>query len=207
MTQEGVFPPAEDDGFEPFRQIAARMGCNEYFVNDAFRGLEVPEWLTPKHLRTVQENTSGLNDTARHARNLLDAMWRLSADERDMLRNAGAVTPQQIEHLHWAIESDEKYLRDWLKMHARPGGKNIAAYAVSEGMRRLFRRMRKSITYGLSPSGDPSTDFCREVRFAIGAFGIVTGWRGPANAAYQKQLQIQGRMVRCALRKIPKMGG
>lgn len=196
-----VFPGAEDDGCQPFRDIARWLDCNEDQALDAFRGLAVPEWEAPEHLKAVKDTTHDLNKAAQLSRNLLQAIRRMHFSQIDSLRHAGAATPEQIEHLHAVLSGHARNLSGWLRSRDRTGGRNPAAYKVAEGMRRLFRRLRKKITYGQSASGDPSTEFARAVEFALGAFGINAGWQGPARAAFKRQGEIASRMNRCALRK------
>lgn len=189
----GIFPEAEDDGCEPFGSLAQHLGCHECDVHAAFRGVEVPEWNIPAHLSEVKATTHALNTAARHAKNLYQALGSLDESERADLLVAGCVTIHQVEHLLFVLTGNANGLQDWLKGRNRQGGRNPAAYAVGEGVRRLFRRSRRNITYGLSASGEPSTDFCRAVEFGLGAFGIKADWRGPARAAHDRQLGISNR--------------
>lgn len=201
MTGESIFPEAEDDGCEPFRQIAKRLGCDEYLVSDAFDGLGSPAWEVPTHLAKVKKTTHALNEAARQAGNLLRAMRNLSQETRDSLIVAGAPTLHQIEFLRDTLSSDELNLKAWAERRNRSGGRNPAAYIVSEGMRRVFRRLRKTITFGNHPDGGPSTEFGREVQFALGAFGVKADWRRPTEDAYDKQGRIRTRMVACQMAK------
>lgn len=195
---EAIFPAAEDDGCGAFRAIAHRVGCDEYAVSDAFRGLRGPEWEVPQHLDAVKRTAHAMNEAARHAKNLHAALGRLSEDQRRSLTLAGAVTMPQIEHLLAVLAGDASGLQDWLRNRNRRGGRNPAAYIVSEGMRRLYRRLRKRITFGQDTGGGPSTDFGRDVEFALGAFGVSADWRGPAREAFAKQLRREERLARCA---------
>lgn len=198
MTGAEIFPAAEGDGCEPFRDIALYVGCHENDVHDAFSGLDVPEWLASEHHEAVKERAKSFNRAARSASSLLTALRSLSNHDLQMLEQSGAVTLYQLEHLHWALEKDNKDLKDWLAERGRPGGKNIAAYEIAEGIRRLFRRRRLNVAFGQSPnSGDPSTKFGQTVERAIAAFGLVADWRGPAKAAKEKQSRIEGRLFNC----------
>lgn len=202
MTTLGeIFPPAEDDGCEPYRQIAKQLGCNEFQVSDAFAGLGVPEWTTPQHLSLLKVSATVLNDAARHAENLNRALCKLSETDLDDLIIAGCVTRFQIEHLRKTLHDDATRILRWADEYNRAGGRNPAAYIVAEGMRRLFRRLRKKITYGLGNDGAPSTEFGRAVKLAIGEFGIRADWRGPASKAFDKHASIQRRLMRCVLHK------
>jgi hypothetical protein len=201
VTGSTIFPTAIDDGCEPFRQIASRFGCDEYLVHDAFRGLGVPEWEIPTHLDTVKKTTHALNEAARHANNLLRAMLKLSQEERDSLIVAGAPTFHQIEFLRDTLSSDALGLKSWSSRRHRGGGRNPAAYIIAEGMRRVFRRLRKNITYGNQHDGGPSTEFGREVKFALGAFGVLSDWRRPTEEASNKHGKIRARMIECQMAK------
>ena len=120
-----------------------------------------------------------------------------------MLVTAGCVTIHQLEHLRHVLADDAAYLTRFQREpgNARPGGRNPAAYMIAEGMRRLFRRLRKRITYGTNDCGSPTTDFCRGVEHAIGAFGARADWRGPAREAWEKQLRIENRYRACAMNR------
>lgn len=196
MTDE-IFPAAEDDGCEPYRKIGRTLACDENLVVDCFSGLGIPEWESPAHLDAVKRVTHSLNNAARHADNLLHAMHRLSQQEIQSLVVSGAVTFQQIEFLRDVLTGDATELKSWSSSRQRGGGRNPAAYIAAEGMRRLFRRLRRPITFGIHPEGGPSTDFGRAVEYAIGAFGIRADWRRPAEKAFEKQNGIKARLARC----------
>lgn len=204
-----IFPEAEDDGHGgglAFVKIARFIDCDEDKVWNAFRGVDTPEWSVPSHLDAVKATTHKLNKAARNASNLARALRELNESERRDLILAGAVTLQQIQHLASVLDGDAKSLDKWLRGRPRTGGKNPAAYAVSEGMRRLFRRLRKPITLGVSEAGSPSTEFGRAVEFALGEFGLVADWRRPTEAARDKLEKIRGRMGRCAIAKARQNG-
>jgi hypothetical protein len=201
MTASEIFPAAKDDGCEPFRKIGARLGCDEYLVLDAFRGLGIPEWEISTHLDDVKASTQVLNEAARYADNLLGAMRRLSEDDRRDLIVAGAPTFHQIEFLRDTLQGDASDLKSWASRRNRTGGRNPAAYIVAEGMRKVFRRLRKPITFGNHYEGGPSTEFGKEVEFALGAFGIRADWRRPTQEATEKQGKIAARMFECSRKK------
>lgn len=193
------FPPAIDDGCEPYRRIAKRWDVDEEIVSGVFRGLGLPEWAAREHLGFIKEHASELNRAARSIEKLVGLLNSFPQSERDLLVQSGCVTIYQLEHLHFKLTEDSSYFGGFLQKseNSRRGGRNPATYIVAEGMRRLFRRLRKPITFGVTDSTLPSTDFCRAVEHAIGAFHIVADWRGPANEALDKQLQIQNRFHRC----------
>lgn len=195
---EPIFPAEECDGGDPYREIARHVGCKEDDVWRAFQGLSVPEWEIPQHLDAVKSRTFALNAAARKAKDLQSAMDRLSNDELADLQVAGAVTIWQVEHLHMVLAGHATSLRDWHNNRNRRGGRNPGAYMAAEGIRRLYRRLRKKITFGQHPEGGPSTDFGRAVEFAIGEFGIRADWRNPAQESFGKQSRIQARLARCA---------
>lgn len=198
----GPFPEATDDGMMPYREIAARWGTDENTVADAFRSA-VPVWALPEHLDTVKHCAGELNRAARASEKLIGILRDLPKSEREMLVAAGCVTIQQLEHLRHVLADDALYLIRFQSDpgNARPGGRNPAAYFIAEGVRRLFRRLRKRITWGTNDCRAPSTDFCRGVEHAIGAFGVRADWRGPAREAWEKQMRIQGRLDTCAMNR------
>ena len=200
-TRAGPFPEAVDDGMQSIREIAARWDTDENTVSDAFR--TVPEWALPEHLDAVKHYAGELNRAARASERLIGILCGLPESEREMLVAAGCVTIEQLEHLRHVLADDAAYLIRFQGEpgNARPGGRNPAAYIIAEGMRRLFRRMRKRITYGTNDCGSPTTDFCRGVEHAIGAFGVRVDWRGPAHEAWEKQTRIQGRLATCAMKR------
>lgn len=204
-----IFQEAPDDGCEPHRRIADHVGCDEICVLVAFRGLDVPEWSTPEHLRQVGKKFEELSEAALCAERLAASFKRLNPSERLELQSAGTVTLEQIEHLAAVLRGDALDLNDWLKQRGKKTSKNVAAHTVAEGMRRLFRRLRRPIKYGVNAEhGGPSTEFCRSVQAAIEAFGIpgsersnlgVANWRGPSRTACDKQKSIQARLIRCSV--------
>lgn len=199
----GPFPEASDDGMQPFRAIAQRWGTDENTASDAFRGVEVPEWASPEHLDTVKGCAGDLNRAARVTEKLIEIIRGLPESERDMLITDGCVTIEQLQHLCNVLADDASYLTRFYKApaNARHGGRNPAAYAIAEGMRRLFRWLRKPITFGCSDFGLPTTDYCKGVEHALGAFGVRANWRGPARESWEKQLQIKNRHLACAIYK------
>jgi hypothetical protein len=203
MIQQ-VFPPAPDDGCEPFRQIADHQNCTEHAVLAAFNGLLAPEWVTPGHLRTVKKTAHYWNEASRHARNLHGALMRLHEDDRGQLQAAGAATVEQISHLQAVLSRDAQSLEEWMWGVRRSGRENSAASTIAEGMRRLFRRRRQKITFGQHPDGGPSTEFGRAVEFAIGTFGVVADWRRPTQNAKGKQDAIAGRLIRISMSSISR---
>lgn len=200
MILPPIFPAAEDDGCEPCRQIANKLNCTEHEVIDAFSGLEIPEWSTPEHYEAVKISTLAINESARLAEKLIESLERLPSETREDLIISGAVSLYQIEYLAALLAEDAKSLEDWRKSRYSGGRINPAAHIVAEGMRRLFRRRRKPITFGQADSGGgPSTEFGRAVEFALAAFGVRANWLRAAEKAYQKQEAIQARRGRCLL--------
>ena len=126
---------------------------------------------------------------------------KLSPEERDSLIVAGAPTFHQIEFLRDTLSTDALSLENWSSRRNRIGGRNPAAYIISEGMRRVFRRLRKKITYGNNGSGGPSTEFGREVEYALGAFGVRADWRRPTEEATNTQGKIAARLLKCQVQK------
>lgn len=200
--RDAPFPEAAGDGMQPFREIAAKWGADENTVFDAFRGM-VPEWASPERLDTVKHCAGELNRAARASERLIGILRGLPVSERKTLLEAGCVTIHQLEHLRHVLADDAAYRTRFQREpgNARPGGRNPAAYKIAEGMRRLFRRLRKHITYGMNDCGSPTTDFCRGIEHAIGAFGTRADWRGPAREAWEKQTRIQGRLDNCVMNR------
>lgn len=205
MADKTLFPPAEDDGCEPFRRIAAKVGCTEFQALDAFHGLAVPEWSTPEHQRAIKEETQNINTAVRHAKNLANSLRSLSQQQRADLIMSGMITHQQVEALKMCLQQDAASLTEYRSSLGGSTSRNPAAYVVAEGMRRLFRRLRKAITYGKSPDGGPTGEYCRAVEFAIGAFGIVASFDGPAKEANKKQRSIEARLSRMHLSRALKI--
>lgn len=202
-----IFPAADGTEPDPYDRIAAHMKCPVEQVWNAFEWLDIPEWTTREHVGLVKQTTHELNDAARYAKNLCAALRRLSPEEHRGLIQAGAVTVEQVEHLQAVLAGDAANLQEWFKGRDTAGGRNPAAYIVAEGTRRLFRRLRRRITFGQHPAGGPSTDFGRAVKYALGEFGVRADWRRPAMAATEKQNEIQGRMARCAVAKFKRERG
>jgi len=186
---------------EPFRQIGRYLKISEYKVSDLFRGLPVPEWSTPRQLDAQRAAAKALNQAMVKAGVFLDAYRDLGPKELDMLIQEGCVTLAQVEHTVRILTQDFETMDSWSKEQDRRGGRNPAAYAISEGVRRVFRRYRWAITFGQF-EGVPTTDFGRTVLFSLGAFGVVADWRNPTEAAYRKQQEIQNRLIGCSLRNV-----
>ena len=199
-----IFEDGGEDANRPYVKIAEHLQCPVHVVWQGFSGLAIPEWSTPEHLDAVKATAHHLNETERRARNLLDALNELSQRDLEMLTQAGCVTVYQVEHLVGVLNGDADYVLRRANEHDRKGGRNPAAYIVAEAMRRIFRRLRRKITFGQTFDGYPSTKFGREVQFAIGEFGIRADWRRPARSAREKQDQIQGRLARCAMAKVKR---
>jgi len=201
LPQIGPFPAAEGDGMEPFRQIGRYLEISEYRVSDLFRGLPVPEWSTPHQLDAQRAAAKALNQAMVKAGNFLEAYRDLPSNELDMLIQEGCITLAQIEHTVRILTQDFKTMDSWSKEQDRRGGRNPAAYAISEGIRRVFRRCRWAITFGQF-EGVPTTDFGRTVLFSLNSFGVIADWRNPTQAAYHKQQGIQSRLIGCGLKSV-----
>jgi len=199
MTTPEIFPDAGDRIEAAYSEIAAFINCATEDLDHAFRGLRTPEWVTPAHLTALTENTHALNEAARHAKNLDVSLRKLSDEALTSLRNCGAITIEQVVHLGAVLSGDATWLQDWRGQHDRTGGQNPAAEVVAEAMRRLFRRLRRPVTFGQTPDGGPSTDFGRAVQFALGAFQLPTDWRNPTRRAREKQRDFENRLRRCAI--------
>jgi hypothetical protein len=204
MTLPPVFPDVSDHTYEAHLAIAKRLGCDEFQVGAAFKRA-APQWITPAHFDALKQRTLALNEAARLADRLHKTMRRLPSDAIDNLISEGAITIPQIEYLGSLLSGESKNYDEWRNMRYSGGRTNPAANDIAEGMRRLFRRLRKPITFGQSDSGDgPSTEFGRAVEFALGAFGVNAHWRRAAEKAYRKQQKIEGRRCRCALWKFER---
>jgi hypothetical protein len=199
-----AFPAASDDGMAPFSNIANRWETDEGLVFDAFRGLALPEWSTSEHLDILKLHAGTLNRAARCAEKLIELLGSdLPEEERAMLRSAGCISVEQLIHLRNTLEADASSYSDVLSAPSmsRRGGRSPAIYEIAEGMRRLFRRLRKPISFGRNDYGLPTGDFCKGVEHAIGVFGIRKDWSGPAREAYEKQLRIKHRLDNCLMNR------
>lgn len=208
MTSEDVFPDVEEGGqaLHAWSIISLRQQCTDDDVMHAFKHLQTPEWSTPQHLDAVKKSAHSLNEAARHASNLITTLRRLRPGVLEQLVISGAVTIWQLEHLFRVLSDDAESLGAYSNQFSRKGGQNPAAYLVAEGMRRLFRRLRRPITHGLDSGGGPSTDFGRAVEHAIGAFGLRADWRRPAEGAIETQRKINTRYERRRTAHVRKCG-
>lgn len=201
MTEPDVFPNLDDGSTheEPwdhrFAPLAEILGCSIEEATDAFIGLEFPEYGTREHLNVVKDSVERHNRALRPAQKLAYYLRRLTAREKEHLRWAGAVTPEQVEHLSQVLSGQVDSLNGWYTGQDRTGGRNVAAHTIAEGVRRAFRRKRKRISYGES-DGSPSTNFGRAVELTIAAFGVRADWAEPAHKAWLKQQDIGLRLGR-----------
>ena len=204
-----VFPEGLGDGMEPFRLISERWTVDLSVVEEAFRCAWEVEYSAPGHLNDVADNVAILNRSAIYAEALIKSLRMLPEDSMARLRHAGCVTLEQLQHLLSELSDDESYLVEWSDQpnNSRRGGRNPSAYLVAKAMRRLFRKMRKPITYGLSTSGTPTTDFCKGVEHALSAFRIRANWRGPAREEWERHIAIGNRQRRCAEAKFKRSLG
>lgn len=198
---ETIFPPADDDGFQPFRDIGAELKLHEDEVYLAFRGLPIPEWSSPRQIRLQKDYARKLDKAATSARRLFHAYQDLPPEEMDSLIIEGGITLKQLSTTLKILESSAETIDSWAKVHDTKGGRNPAAHIVAEGMRRLFRRQRWEIGCGQDFHGHPSTKFGRAVEVALRSFDLAGHWRKPTEAATSKQKRIQSRMLECSFRK------
>lgn len=195
MTNPEIFYIAEGITENAMSDIAKYMTCRDLDVDRAFRGLGGISYTTPTHLDSVKEVTHSFNEAARHAQNLTRSISRMTESQKRELVVAGCVTFFQIEHLADVLAQDATSLKEWSRTRIRTGGRNPAAYAISEAMRRLFRQQRLDITFGQYPEGGPSTNFGKAVQFALGSFGEKSDWRRPTEEARNKQREINQRFA------------
>lgn len=200
MTEEsGIFPNQSEIIERGIVALSRRLECNYNLIQACLGNLDLG-WETPEHLKKVRETTEHFNRAAVLAQQLHKEMTRMTPGQLKDLEITGAVTMYQIEHLSDVLSCDSKSLKEWSRTKFRKGAKNTAAYNVAELVRRLFRRCRKSITYGADQYGFPSTEFGRTVEFALSEFGIRASWRGPTREAVDKHLAHGRRLAACAIR-------
>lgn len=205
MTLPPIFPAAEDDGCGAYRAIAKHVGCSEDQVFDAFRGLGIPEWSTPEHFNVMKDHVFALNKAAQLAEKLFGAMRDLHPDALNSITQAGGSTIPQIEYLSSLLSGDAENLNDWRNRRFEGGRSDPSAAIVAEGIRRLFRRLRRPITFGQADSGGaPSTAFGKAVEFALSAFGLRANWRRAAERAFRKQEAVESRRFRCAMARFER---
>lgn len=184
----------QDEPFDHrFSALAGHLGCSEECAANAFYGLEFPEYIKPSHMELVRKRIKQLNLASSKADSLVAVLRNLPTDAWQDLQQRGAITLQQLEFFADALRDDHAFLNKWYSGQDRRGGKIIAAYVVAEGVRRAFRRSRTPIKFGEN-DGYPSTLFGRAVEDTIAAFGIRSGWKGPARDAWQKQERINARL-------------
>lgn len=150
------FPAALDDGCQPHRQLARHVGCTEDDVHDAFGGIIPPEWISGGNdggLASIKGSALAHNYAARKTEALIDALNGLSAEDYELFLHSGAVTKAQLRKTAEILSRDAENLNGIYQQHPRTGGKDPAAYAVASGVRRLFRQLRKEITYGQHHEG------------------------------------------------------
>lgn len=193
MDRNELFPAADDDGCEPFRKIAMHLKCTEYEALDAFRHLPLPEWNSIEHLRLEKGRAAQLNKVAQAAELLEQQMLLMTHDEQLFSLQAGMISEHQVAALALYLRGEADSIEGYRASRAGSTSRNPATYIIAEGIRRLFRRKRKNITFGQS-EGAPTTDFCRAVEFGIGAFDIIADWKGPAKEAFEKHRLIEARL-------------
>lgn len=189
-----TFPEASDDGCEPFRAIGAYLNCSEFEVASAFAGLRAPEWSTPEAKSNQEKSSRALNKCTAELEKLIKAYSALSDEDYQLAIEAGGITRPQLRATKEIFASHSASMSRCYGEDGRKGGRNIAAYTVAEGIRRLFRRKRRPIGWGIT-EGYPSTPFGRAVEFSLGEFGVISGWRGATEAAYKKQKKMEGRLM------------
>ena len=200
MEEVHLFPDRSEEIAKAILAISNQMNCNPNLIHACFGRLDM-FWSVPEHLSTVADTTHHLNRVSRFAEQLFNAMNSMSSSQQESLIAAGAVTSFQIQHLAALLEQDSASLDHFSKTKNRKGGRNHASYDTAELMRRLFRRLRRKITYGADQFGNPSTQFGKAVEFALGAFCIKASWRGPTSAAVDFQHLVETRRGLCAERK------
>ncbi len=200
MKTPEIFPTLHDETSSALQKIASYVGADENLIGSCFYGGDFSLYDTPDHLDSVKSVTHAFNEAARHARNLHRAITRMTPSQRAEINVAGCVTSFQIEHLADVLAQDAESLAGWSRTKIRTGGRNPAAYGVASGVYRIFRRLRKDITFGQNADGGPSTDFGKTVQFALGAFGIKADWRRPAQSERDRFFNISTRYERLKAR-------
>lgn len=186
-----------EDSCDPYDDIAEFLRLPPHHVSNCFDGLHIATWADAAHLSVLAHSTRALNKLENHLVQAIKAMRALHPDDIESLLGAGCPTIQQLDKFVLVLRQEGDDKKRWASQFDRRGGLNPGADLVAEGIRRVFRRNRWKITYGQKPDSDePSTDFCRAVQYAIGSFGIVAGWRGPAQRSYNKQASIDNRLFR-----------
>lgn len=199
MNGDQIFPDVFDSSTseEPwdhrFKPLADILECEVWQVQDTIGGAYTPEHLSKIHLDAVQKQAGLLTKAINPTKKLINVLHALPEEALTELRRRGVVTVEQIEHLLDVVTGRAERLHDWYSRYPRPGGRNVAAHTIAEGVRVAFRRHRKPITYGVD-KGAPTTDFCRAVMATIAAFGERADWSEPARGAWEKQQNIQMRL-------------
>ena len=191
-----------ENGRDPYDDIGEYLGLDPYHVARCFSGLPIADWADTKHLNALIRSTRALNKLESHLARAIEAMRSLHPDDTESLVEAGCPTIQQLDNFVVVLRQDGRFKTRWTSQFDRKGGRNPGAHIVAEGVRRVFRRNRWKITFGLAPNSDePSTHFCRAVQYSIGSFGIVAGWRGPAQVAYNKHAEISNRLFHIQMKQ------
>ena len=184
----------------PFFAIARHLDCEEEIVSAILGRVYPPEWADARHLDDIKKNAHAANRLVRALEATAEAMAALSPDFREDLVGAGVVTLPQIQYALQRVNEDSKWLATVAGEFERTGGRNPGADLIAEGLRLLFQRLRRPVTWGIF-EGHPTGEFCRAVEFSIAEFGIRAGWRGPADRAYRKHLTRQNRLSERKIRK------
>jgi len=73
--------------------------------------------------------------------------------------------------------------------HNPQRGRRADAYFLAEEIARVFDLWGKPVTFGLASdqSGQPSTPYCVAVERGLLLFGLSSGWRQPARAAFDER--------------------
>ena len=196
-----TFPPSPETD-EAIASIAMNEQCDPNLVNSLFDARFIPAWTTVEHFRLMKQEAKNTLHAAKYIKLLINSLKMLSVNKLHSIYCNGSVTIAQLEILQLTLSTESEFLDRHGAEFNRTGGRNPAAHATSEMIRRLYRKLGRRVTYGQTTDAEPSTNFCRSVEFALDAFRINANWRRPARCAFKKNEKVSARLQRCEAHKM-----
>jgi len=154
--------------------LAANLQCNFDSVLASFKKHRVYEAVDGLDKLSLDLDIECLERAWKHTNKAIESLAKLSEISTNKKLETGVLISLDAGELGRKIEIVLKLHKSIRRENSAKGGLNYKALYMARMVADLFNKLGKKITFGKSPEGEPTTEYCRTVQNAFTVFDVRT---------------------------------
>ncbi len=154
--------------------LAANLKCDFDIVLSSFRKHKVYEAVDGLDKQTLDADIECLERALKHTRKTIESLSKLSQISTNKQLDTGLLISPKADELGTKLEIVLEQHKNIRRKNSTKGGLNYKALYIARMVADVINEQGKTITFGKSPEGEPTTEYCRAVQNALNYFDVRT---------------------------------